>query len=205
MLVNDNYKLFAGGKTVTDKQREIIRAAMDIVSREGYSKCTIRNVAARVGVTEPAVYRHFRSKIELLTVMLEELQAAILPSLTLQAGGDETLEECLQAFAGRIFTALTERPEFGIFLFFEEAFHQEGDLKPTILGMMERAQKQLSGSLAELQARKICRTDLPPESLALLLMGTLRLMVSKIHLGHPGSREELRDRYVELFIRVLAP
>jgi len=190
---------------VTDKQREIIQAALDIVNREGYSKCTIRNVAARVGVTEPAVYRHFKSKLELLTVMLQELQAAILPSLTLPAGEGQTLEDCLGAFAGRLFAALTERPEYGIFLFFEEAFHQEGDLKPTLLGMMERVQKQLSGSMAGLQTRGLCRTDLPPESLALLLMGTLRLMVSKIHMGHPGSREELRDHYVKIFARVLSP
>jgi AcrR family transcriptional regulator len=190
---------------VTDKQREIIQAALDIVSREGYSKCTIRNVAARVGVTEPAVYRHFKNKLELLTVMLEELQAVILPSLNLKAEEGNTLHGCLQDFSVRIFHALTEHPEFGIFLFFEEAFHQEKDLKPTLLGMVERAQAQLSRGVERLQEQKLCRTDLPAGSLALMLMGTLRLMASMTHMGYTGPREELRDRYVELFSRVLAP
>lgn len=190
---------------MTDKQREIIQAALEIVSREGYSKCTIRNVAGRVGVTEPAVYRHFKNKLDLLTVMLEELQAAIIPQLVFNPAEGGSLEDCLGDFSARIFFALTEHPEYGIFLFFEEAFHQEKELKPTLLGMVERAQAQLSRGVVKLQQHRLCRTDLPADSLALMLMGTLRLLVSMNHMGYSGSREELKDRYVELFSRVLSP
>jgi TetR/AcrR family transcriptional regulator, fatty acid metabolism regulator protein len=190
---------------VTDKQKIIIKAAMDIISREGYSKCTIRNVASRVGVTEPAVYRHFKNKLELLVQILETLQSAVLPSFTLPLEEEMDLESCLGVFASKLFFTLTEHPEYGIFLFFEEAFHQEKELKPTLLAIVERAQEKLTDSVVQLQTRKICRTDLSPESLALILMGTLRLMVSKTHMGFPESWEKLRDQYVELFTLMLKP
>lgn len=188
---------------MTDKQQIIIKAAMDIISREGYSKCTIRNVASRVGVTEPAVYRHFKNKLELLIKMLEALQTAVLPAFSLPVEEGMDIEDCLCLFASKLFFTLTEHPEYRIFLFFEEAFHQEKDLKPTLLSLVERAQGKLTESLIQLQTREICRTDLPPESLALMLMGTLRLMVSKTHMGYPESWEKLRDQYVLLFTRML--
>jgi TetR/AcrR family transcriptional regulator, fatty acid metabolism regulator protein len=190
---------------MTKKQKEIIQAAMELISRDGYSKCTIRNIADRVGVTEPAVYRHFKNKLDILTKMLEELQSVILPTFTLTLNEGMGLEECLRGFSSQLFFTLTLHPEYGIFLFFEEAFHQEKALKPTLLAIVELAQGKLSQSVLRLQTLGICRSDLPPESLALMLMGTLRLMVSKTHMGYPVSREELRDRYVEIFFRVLKP
>lgn len=190
---------------MTEKQKVIIKAAMEIIGSEGYSKCTIRNVAGRVGVTEPAVYRHFKNKLELLTKILEELQSAILPAFTLTLEEGMDLHDCLNAFASKLFFTLTEHPEYGIFLFFEEAFHQEKALKPTLLAIVERAQGKLSDSVAGLQEQKICRTDLPPEALSLMLMGTLRLMVSKTHMGYEESWEDLKSLYVQLFTKVLKP
>ena len=110
---------------MTERQQVFIQAAMDIVSTEGYSKCTIRNVAARVGVTEPAVYRHFQNKVDMLTLMLRHLQSTILPVLELAQTGAEGLNEILNHFANGLFTTLSNRPELGIFLFFEEVFHEE--------------------------------------------------------------------------------
>jgi len=77
----------------TDRQREFLEAAMSIVAADGISRLTIRNVAAAIGVTEPAVYRHFASKLALLTAMLEDLQAAIVPIFRKLAGKEDTLRD----------------------------------------------------------------------------------------------------------------
>jgi len=189
---------------MTERQQVFIQAAMDIVSTEGYSKCTIRNVAARVGVTEPAVYRHFQNKVDMLTLMLRHLQSTILPVLELAQTGAEGLNEILNHFANGLFTTLSNRPELGIFLFFEEVFHQEKDLKPVLLGILNEAQEKLGRSLAELQKRDLVRSDIPAGSLSLLMIGTLRLMVGRMRMGYGARPSELGRQYVQLFSTLLA-
>ena len=190
---------------MTDRQQVFVKAAMEIVGTEGYNKCTIRNVAARVGVTEPAVYRHFKNKVDLLTIMLQHLQTTILPVLELRQKGNEGLEEVLDRFAQTLFTTLSDNPELGIFLFFEEVFHHEKELKPVLLEIIEEAQKKLSRDLATLQEKKLVRSDLPSQSLGLLLIGTLRLMIGRMHMGHTAQAQDLASQYVQLFLVVLRP
>ncbi len=50
----------------------ILESARDLFLEEGLSGVSMRKVAARVGLTAPAIYRHFRSKDELLSAVMAE-------------------------------------------------------------------------------------------------------------------------------------
>jgi AcrR family transcriptional regulator len=47
------------------RRGEILAAALEVFTEKGYRAGSMRDVAARVGVTEPALYRHFAGKEEL--------------------------------------------------------------------------------------------------------------------------------------------
>jgi len=47
---------------VPGRRGEILDAALAVFSEKGYSGGTMREIAARVGVTEPALYRHYAGK-----------------------------------------------------------------------------------------------------------------------------------------------
>jgi AcrR family transcriptional regulator len=57
-------------KTFTDRQMEIINAAIDLIADKGIQQMTIKNLSAKIGFTEGAIYRHFDSKIEILLGIL---------------------------------------------------------------------------------------------------------------------------------------
>ncbi|MCC7366390.1 MAG: TetR/AcrR family transcriptional regulator [Dehalococcoidia bacterium] len=50
----------------------IRRAARELFAEQGYERTTIREIAARAGITDPAVLYYFKSKRGLLTAILEE-------------------------------------------------------------------------------------------------------------------------------------
>ena len=54
------------------RRAEIVRAASMLFSTEGYEGASLRSIAARVGITHPALLHHFASKEELLAAVLEE-------------------------------------------------------------------------------------------------------------------------------------
>jgi len=46
-------------KSRDERRREIIEAMLDLVAKQGADRVTTRMLASRLGVTEPALYRHF--------------------------------------------------------------------------------------------------------------------------------------------------
>jgi AcrR family transcriptional regulator len=55
---------------LTVRQKDILKAAIAIIANQGYEKLTIKNLATKIGVTEAALYRHFKSKRENETMIL---------------------------------------------------------------------------------------------------------------------------------------
>ena len=52
---------------VEGRRGEILDAALAVFGEKGYEAGTMREIAARVGVSEPALYRHYESKEAILT------------------------------------------------------------------------------------------------------------------------------------------
>jgi AcrR family transcriptional regulator len=70
------------------RRGEILSAALEVFVEKGYRAGSMRDIAARVGVTEPALYRHFAGKealfislVRLVTSRLRDEAFAILDSL----------------------------------------------------------------------------------------------------------------------------
>lgn len=55
---------------LTPRQQDILGAAAEVFSERGYAKGSMREIATRVGVSEPALYRHFPGKRELFLTMV---------------------------------------------------------------------------------------------------------------------------------------
>ena len=53
-------------KQFTGRQIEIMEAATDRISKYGIQNLTIKTLATDIGLSEPALYRHFSSKNEIL-------------------------------------------------------------------------------------------------------------------------------------------
>ena len=58
----------------TERQQEIIGNALDLINEKGIQGLTIKNLANRLGITEPAIYRHFENKIQILVAILDLLK-----------------------------------------------------------------------------------------------------------------------------------
>jgi len=59
------------GEFIEGRRGEILDAALAVFAEKGYGAGTMRDIAARVGVTEPALYRYFSGKQELFGTLIE--------------------------------------------------------------------------------------------------------------------------------------
>ncbi|CAM2943303.1 TetR/AcrR family transcriptional regulator [Skermania piniformis] len=100
------------------QEEEILRAAIEVLSRDGYRGLSIAEVAAGAGVAVGTVYRHFAGKAELVTTIFRRVAGREVEAVA-AAGASGTPAErvrgAIETFAGRAlknprlaYTLLTE-------------------------------------------------------------------------------------------------
>src|SRR4051794_40703348 len=80
-----------------DTRREILDAALDVFSEEGFVGGSMRRIAQAVGVRESALYHHFDSKEAILRALAEQFGPGRARELV-QADLDTALSGGLKAF-----------------------------------------------------------------------------------------------------------
>lgn len=76
----------AGARRPAGRKAQILALAGDRFHRDGYHQVSMAEVAAGVGITAPALYRHFRGKPELLHQVVRSGMDALAAGLATAAG-----------------------------------------------------------------------------------------------------------------------
>lgn len=101
-----------------DTRARILAATDDLFGALGFDATTTREIAERSGVNKALIHYHFRSKDELLAVLLdsyyERLAAAMTASLNKRAGPEKLVESLADAYAdflaeNRAFCSIVQR------------------------------------------------------------------------------------------------
>src|SRR5580693_8608605 len=59
-----------------ERRRQLIEVAIDLFSKKGFGGTTTREIAAAAGVTEAIIFRHFATKQDLYTAILDYKSAS---------------------------------------------------------------------------------------------------------------------------------
>ncbi|HEX5169593.1 MAG TPA: TetR/AcrR family transcriptional regulator [Cyclobacteriaceae bacterium] len=165
-------------KEVSERQLEIIEAAGKILTSEGVSGLTIKNLARQMGFTEAAVYRHFTSKEEIIVSMLGYLA----DSMDARYGGlpqGAGPEERFKALFHEQFRFFKKNPHFAVAVFSDGLMEESKRINETIARIMAVKMKHLVPVLRQGQANGIFTKAVPLENLLHIVMGAIRLQMFK--------------------------
>lgn len=88
---------------LTDKQKKIIVAAIETFSEKGYAASSTSEIAKKAGVAEGTIFRHYKTKKELLVSIVAPLMTKFIAPLVVKDFNKvldrefETVEEFLRA------------------------------------------------------------------------------------------------------------
>ena len=176
--------------SLTVRQNQIIEAALQLTSSGGIQNLTIKNVSSRLGITEPAIYRHFASKSEIVKALIESFDGGVEvdASLTGFAG--------IAGFARSRFAQIAANPSLAKVMFAEELFMDDPEYSELLLKMMHRHKQSLQKNFQEAQAAGEIRSDLDVEMLFRVVFGAVRLLVKQW--GMSGQAFDLQAKGEEL-------
>lgn len=160
----------------TDRQNEIIAAALGIISEGGLEALTMKNIAIRIGFSDAAVYRHFKSKAHILQAMIEHFAERSLRELNLtSSSAGSGLHQIQWFFFDRCRTFAADRA-LATVMFAENMFKSDPALAAEIHGIMQDHRRLLLKSIRLGQRQGTIR-KLPADHIFTLIMGSLRLLV----------------------------
>jgi AcrR family transcriptional regulator len=71
-------------KTTAVRQKEIVLAARRLIIKRGAEHLTVRSIAAEVGISESAIYRHFSSKQDILCLLLDDIERNLIDDIDVE-------------------------------------------------------------------------------------------------------------------------
>lgn len=177
-------------KQFTDRQIEIMEAATNRISKHGIQHLTIKTLAEDIGVSEAALYRHFKSKNVILLSLLEYFQAEMkgrmqaVMSEPLGTAGDE-----LRAIFYSQLQSFTAKPAIVSVIFAESIFHFDEGLSKKVAEIMEMMQEHVKSNIQKGQEKGQYSKLVGTSTLTTIIIGGMRMAVLKWKLS--GYRSNL--------------
>ena len=173
----------------TDRQIEIIEAATARIDRHGIQNLTIKNLAAEIGLSEPALYRHFKSKNDILLGLLNyfmiEMKVRIgrLSELGCATAGVE-----LKAIFNSQFQTFTDKPAVISVIFAESIFHFDRSLSNKVIEIMDLMHQYIKANIEKGQKAGQYSKLIDVNTLTTIIIGGVRLTILRWKIsGHKSN------------------
>jgi len=186
-----------------DRTRErLLDAATETLNRVGIQGATTREIAWRAGVNEVTLFRHFKSKEQLLRAVLQRGLAAEAAILDEHSSWKENLRESLEKYARQYQSLLHKNKDFaGVFL--AERHLWPKSMQAMIANVIRRVRERSVSILADAQKAGVVRSDLNIECALDAFKNTLyaRMLLQGPYLPRKYSNDAYISTVVEIFVR----
>ncbi len=173
----------------TDRQIEIIEAATARIDKYGIQNLTIKTLAADINLSEPALYRHFKSKNDILLGLLNyfmiEMKVRIgrLSELEYAMAGAE-----LKAIFNSQFQAFTDKPAVISVIFAESIFHFDRSLSNKVIEIMDLMHQYIKANIDKGQKTGQYSKLIDADTLTTIIIGGVRLTILRWKIsGHKSN------------------
>ena len=170
----------------TTRQKEIIDAAISIIAARGIQELTIKNLSKAIGISEPAIYRHYDSKMDILLGVLAFFEERNLSIFNQALSMPGPTPEKLEFIYTQHFNHFSNNPALAAVVFSEGIFQNDQRLSARVSALMSKSQNHLFKIIEKGVNNGELRNDLPKEELSMIIMGPLRLIIIRWHLSKYG-------------------
>jgi len=169
---------------LSERQQQIIEESIKIIDNKGIQGLTIKNLSKAIGISEPGIYRHFESKTAIILTILDSFKEMAIMLSKLMRDFEGTAIEKVSFMFGRMLDMFSENPSMVSVIFSEEIFKNEEILKIRIVEILNLHAQTIELIIKKGQADSNVRTDIEVKTLALIIMGSLRLIVKRWDLNN---------------------
>ncbi|HHH55251.1 MAG TPA: TetR/AcrR family transcriptional regulator [Bacteroidetes bacterium] len=161
----------------TPRQTEIINAATELIGISGVQNLTTKSLAAKMGFSEPALYRHFKDKNEIIRSILLYFKGNMGEGLKFILFEEKKGLEKILDIIGYQFKFFVKYPAVIMVIFSETSFQDDKSLSLTVKNIVDDKRNLVKEIILSGQKDGSIRNDIEVEQLTNIVMGSMRITV----------------------------
>lgn len=171
-----------------DRKAQIVAEVLRLADEIGPDRLSTTDVARAVGLSQPAIFRHFPTKGALWLAVAENIAARLTAAWDAAEFPVASSDARLKALIGAQLTAITETPALPSVLFSRELLVDNPPLRDVFRGLLGSFQSRLVAAIREQQDTGSLRRDITAEDVAMLLTALVQGVAIRWTLGARGFR-----------------
>ena len=164
------------------RQEMIIDEAIKIIHAEGYQFFSIRELAKKVKISEPAIYRHFINKEDIILGILNRMldfDYLLEKEILTKKNAQNKVRQFIQFH----FDFLEKILEMTSILFAEDMFDQSEVLRKRLLFIIQKRRSLLTAIIEEGRSNNEI-VDVDTQDLLTIILGMIRMIVLEWRLSN---------------------
>ncbi len=153
------------------RQEQIAQAALNLIGSQGLQALNISTVAQAVGLVPSGIYRHFRSKDELLEATLELIREKMLENVALARESAPDALGQLKALLLRHLQLIMEHQAIPLLVFSEGIFADSEGRRAKVRSIISDYFSEIEKIVVQGQEEGIIKPDIEPLTVVLMFKG----------------------------------
>jgi AcrR family transcriptional regulator len=159
------------------RREQIIEASRKLIMRYGSEHVTVRRIAAEIGISEGALYRHFKSKKEVLLFLIRHIEENLVGDLQKKSPPKNILG-ILENNLRNHLSSMGQRKGMSFLVIAEIISLGDKELNKRVLEVLSKYISNIRELLLEGIKTGEIRQDIDPEMVATSFFGTLQGLVT---------------------------
>ena len=185
---------------MTERQIEILHETKELIGEKGIQNFTIKNLARKMSFSEPAIYRHFKDKTEILTSLLKYNSKIINTQVDKILDSKENSLTKFEKILRFNLLHIERNPSIVMIVYAENSYQNCERLSEIVAKIMKRRTERMIKLLSEGQKNNEIRNDVNTEQLAKIIQGGIRITILSWKLS--GFKNSLSQEGEKLWITI---
>lgn len=161
-------------KSADERKSEIVETAVALADRVGPDRLTTEAIAKAMGVTQPAVFRHFSAKKDIWIAVAAWIGDRLQSRWRAEENRGASPTDTIRAVASAQLTFIHSTPAVPAILFSRELHQENESLRKTFYALMGGLHRLLRRLVEEGQRTGELRADVVPDDVAFLVLGLIQ-------------------------------
>ncbi len=184
------------GKPHEERRKEIVQATMDLAAEQGIKRVTTQAIADRVGIAQPTVFRHFKTRDAIFSAVIGWIAENLFKAISSGLNPDEQADEQLRKLIQRQLGFINKHRAIPKVLFSDFLHLESPKLKTSLQEVMNRYIKRVTQLLQQGKESGVFNKDLDVDQtaryIAALILGlVLRWSVYELNFSLEDEAESI--------------
>ena len=164
------------------RQRQIIEISLEIIRSGGIQKLTTKEISKQIGISEQAIYRHFESKLHILTAVIQYFDSCFKELFASIDMPDKPLDQIKKITSSHL-EFFNDNPAIAAVIFSEEIFQNDDTLAAEVKQSLEKRLNHMTTLISAGQLSGEIKNEFAANNLAHMLLAIMRLLVTRWRLA----------------------